>query len=89
VNALSRTTSGLILATYASASDASRETDINQGNITSVCNNKRLSAGGFGWAYANKDTPLNVLTKAQLQDADGLADESGRGGGGRKRKCDK
>ena len=34
---------------YPSAHEASRQTDINQANISSCCNGKRQSAGGYHW----------------------------------------
>lgn len=37
--------------TYASVYDAERELNIRFGNIWSVCNGKRKTAGGYHWKY--------------------------------------
>lgn len=36
---------------YPSVHEASRQTCINRGNISSCCNGKRQSAGGFNWKF--------------------------------------
>ena len=46
--------SGLILE-FPSTREASRQTKINQGNISSCCQGKRKSAGGFYWHYADSE----------------------------------
>lgn len=46
---------GLILE-FPSTMEASRQTGIDQGNITRCCQGKRNSCGGFYWMYANADT---------------------------------
>lgn len=40
-----------VVAKYESLSEASRQTNINAQNISSVCLNKNKSAGGYVWAY--------------------------------------
>ena len=50
--------SGLILE-FPSAHEASRQTGINQGNISSCCKGKKKSAGGFYWHYANSEEVCN------------------------------
>ena len=47
------TKKGVLIATYYSTSEASRKTGVNQGNISSACNGKLSSAGGFKWKYAS------------------------------------
>lgn len=39
---------------YASASEASRVTGVNQPSITECCRGKRKTAGGFVWQYATE-----------------------------------
>ena len=46
--------SGLILE-FPSAREASRQTDINNGNICSCLKGKIKSAGGYVWFYADED----------------------------------
>lgn len=41
------------VAEYKSTQEASRQTGISQGHISSVCNGKRKSAGGYVWKYKN------------------------------------
>ena len=43
-----------IIEEHYSASQASRTTGINRGNISSVCLGKRKTAGGYKWRYANE-----------------------------------
>ena len=43
---------GVLLARYNSSADASRVTGVAQMNISRCCNGKRMSAGGYLWAYA-------------------------------------
>ena len=45
---------GLILE-FPSAHEASRQTKINQGNISNCCIGRQKSAGGFYWLYADED----------------------------------
>ena len=42
---------GKIIAVYDSIHEASRQTNISKGNITSVCKGNRISAGGYKWKY--------------------------------------
>lgn len=42
---------GELLATYNSATEASRILNINQSNISACCLGKRKSAGGYVWQY--------------------------------------
>ena len=42
---------GELLATFPSITEAERVTGINQGNISTCCNGKRKSAGGYIWRY--------------------------------------
>ena len=42
---------GELLATFPSLAEAERVTEINQGNISSCCNGKYKSAGGYKWRY--------------------------------------
>lgn len=46
------TLDGDLLATYNSATEASRILNINQSNISACCLGKRKSAGGFVWQFA-------------------------------------
>ena len=46
--------SGLILE-FSSTMEASRQTGINQGNITSCLKGRLKSAGGYYWHYADED----------------------------------
>lgn len=41
-----------IIATYGSMQEASRETNLSQGNISMVCSGQRKTTGGFRWEYA-------------------------------------
>ena len=43
---------GELLATFPSTMEAERVTRIYQGNISSCCNGKRKSAGGYIWRYS-------------------------------------
>lgn len=43
---------GELLATFPSTREAERVTGISQSNISSCCNGKRKSAGGYIWRYA-------------------------------------
>ena len=43
-----------VLAEYSSITEASKATNVNGGNISSVCNNKLKTAGGFQWKYKQK-----------------------------------
>lgn len=45
------TTDGVLVAMYNSPAEASNLTDIDAGKIRSVCNGKRMSAGGYIWSY--------------------------------------
>lgn len=45
---------GLILE-FPSTHEASRQTKINQGNISNCCTGRQKSAGGFYWLYADED----------------------------------
>lgn len=42
---------GINIGTFEGASEAGRRTGISRASIIQVCNNKRLSAGGFTWMY--------------------------------------
>lgn len=42
---------GILLRCFRSASDASRELNINRGNISTCCRGAAKSAGGYRWAY--------------------------------------
>lgn len=44
---------GNLIAEYLSAAEATRQTGINYGNISSCCSEKYKSAGGFVWKYKN------------------------------------
>ena len=50
--------SGLILE-FPSAMEASRQTNINRGNIWGCCIGKRKSAGGYYWFYADSEEVAN------------------------------
>ncbi|WP_412474179.1 zinc-ribbon domain-containing protein [Halobacteriovorax sp. YZS-1-1] len=52
-------TSGKVLQTFISISDASRKMKINSSNITMVCKGQRPKAGGYRWAYSNKRVKEN------------------------------
>jgi len=43
---------GKLLGVYHSSQEASRKTKVNAGHIRSCCTDKRASAGGFVWKYA-------------------------------------
>ena len=49
---LQLTKSGEFIREWPSATEASRQLVISQGNICSCCNRKRKSAGGYVWEYA-------------------------------------
>lgn len=40
---------------YKSATEAQLKTNINRGNISEVCNNKRKTAGGFHWEFIKEE----------------------------------
>lgn len=44
---------GTFVNVYPSILDASKKTNISDGNINQCCLNKRKTAGGFIWKYAN------------------------------------
>jgi len=46
-------TAGTFLEKYHSVNEAERKTNIHQGSISKVCNDKRKLAGGFIWRYKN------------------------------------
>jgi hypothetical protein len=45
---------GTLIKTYYGASEASKITGINRGNIGLCCQHKRKTAGGYVWKYINK-----------------------------------
>ena len=45
---------GEIIQTFGSMKEAFRETGVHRENIKKVCQEKRLSAGGYSWEYADK-----------------------------------
>lgn len=45
---------GIIIAEFFNMTDASKKTGISISKISSVCNNKRKSAGQYQWVYKNK-----------------------------------
>lgn len=47
------TSDGKFMAEYHSSNQASRETGVNQGCISSCCLGNKKSAGGFRWRFAN------------------------------------
>lgn len=47
------TKQGERIATYESATDAQRQTNIKQTSISSTCSGKRKSAGGYKWEFAH------------------------------------
>lgn len=55
------TLDGEYVATFASVRGASAATSANASYITQCCKGKRVSSGGFLWAY--KDAPVPVYTK--------------------------
>lgn len=42
---------GVVIGEYPSLSEAERQTGISEPNILKCCQNKRHTAGGFGWSY--------------------------------------
>jgi len=44
---------GNIMKEYESQNQASRETNVNQSDISSCCNGKQKTAGGFTWKFKN------------------------------------
>lgn len=51
---------GNFIAEFASAKAAGEQTTANQAYITQVCKRKRISAGGFLWAYKGNSPRPNV-----------------------------
>ena len=47
------TKEGEFVAKYHSMNDASRQTDINWGDIGKCCKGKQHTAGGYKWEYAS------------------------------------
>ena len=47
--------SGEVLARFGSQSEAAHFTNVNKSNISSVCNGKLASAGGFKWRFCTLD----------------------------------
>ena len=45
---------GLLLKKYGSAREASKDTGVANSAISSVCNGKRITAGGYKWEFENK-----------------------------------
>lgn len=52
---------GVLIKEWSCGQDAARELNLNQRNISTVCNKKRLTAGGFYWSF--KETPLMEFPK--------------------------
>lgn len=50
---LQYTKTGEFIKEYSSSHEASRETGVNQGNISACCNGKQKSANNFIWKYKN------------------------------------
>ncbi len=50
------TRGGELIATYHSAAEAARQTNIHRGDISSTCRGKLKSAGGYVWEFATKDS---------------------------------
>ena len=50
---LQKNLDGSIVMQYSSLSNASRCTGINLGNISSCCNGRIATAGGFMWEFSN------------------------------------
>lgn len=48
--------SGELLDEYCSTGAASKETGVNQQNISSVCRGKRAKAGGYVWSYKKNES---------------------------------
>lgn len=44
-----------LVAIYESLNEASRQTGVNQGNISAVCLGRYKTAGGFRWRYLKED----------------------------------
>ena len=44
---------GIVIRCFECAKDVKKIFDIDEGNIAKVCKGKRISAGGFKWAYAD------------------------------------
>ncbi len=44
-------TTGAVIKTFISISEASKQMHINNSNISMVCKHKRPNAGGYGWEY--------------------------------------
>ena len=55
------TLEGVFVATFDSVKDASISTGANASYITQCCKGKRVSSGGFLWAY--KGDPIPTYTK--------------------------
>ena len=47
---------GKRIALFPSLSDAARQTGVNSGNVSSVCNGKLKTAGGYIWRYVENGT---------------------------------
>lgn len=50
---------GVLIARYPTLSDACRSTGINFRNISLCCKNKRKTAGGYYWVYAQQEVERN------------------------------
>lgn len=49
---------GVVVARFDSISEAARQTNILNSNISDVCRGKNKTTGGYGWKYAEYDMPI-------------------------------
>ena len=56
------------IAEFTSASEAARQTSINQGNISSAARGNRPNAGGFRWTFKELESQQNMLGKRKYEE---------------------
>ncbi len=61
----------IVVAVFASASEAGRKTGIDSSSISKVARGQRKMAGGFGWRFLEEET---VNTRQDVIDLEGLDD---------------
>ncbi len=63
--AVHQLSNGKTIAMYASLTEAHKSTSINIAHIWDVCRGRRRMAGGYGWAYANPETSVDLAQKTK------------------------
>jgi len=61
------TLDGTFIARFASMTAASEATGVDDGSMSLVCQNKRISSGGYLWAYEDQFEPGKPIRKRQLK----------------------